>query len=50
MYEVHYYIIIVLGSTAFPAEKPMEPLAVAWEFFRAGHHALDRESEESTQL
>ena len=42
--------MIATGSSAFPVEKPMEPLALAWEFFRVGHSALDRESEESAQL
>jgi len=42
--------MIVSGSPAFPAEKPVEPFAMAREFFRVGHHALDGKSEEGTQL
>jgi len=45
-----YVIIFVIGSSTFPVEKPVEPFTVAWEFFRAGHSALDRQFEENSQL
>jgi len=51
-YECYHSIVhmILVGSSTFPVEEPMESFTMAWQLFWAGHGALDGKPEESSQL